>query len=62
MRWFRVIQMRLRSLFGRPRLENELADELRFHLEEQIRENLNAGMSPDEAPAPRLRTSAVSTK
>jgi predicted permease len=49
MRWPRVLYMRCRSLFGRPRLEDEMGDELRFHLEEQIRENIAAGMSPDEA-------------
>jgi predicted permease len=49
MRWPRILYMRCRSLFGRPRLEDEMAHELRFHLEEQIRENLNAGMPPDEA-------------
>jgi hypothetical protein len=41
--------MRCRSLFGRTRLEDEMTDELRYHLEEQIRENLNAGMRPEEA-------------
>jgi|HubBroStandDraft_1064217.scaffolds.fasta_scaffold01284_11 predicted permease len=49
MRWPRILYMRRRSLFGRPRLEEEMTDELRYHLEEQIRENLNAGMPPDEA-------------
>ena len=49
MRWPRILYMRCRSLFGRPRLEDELSDELRFHLQEQIQENLAAGMLPDEA-------------
>ena len=49
MRWPRILYMRCRSLFGRPRLEDELSDELRFHLQEQIQENLAAGMPPDEA-------------
>jgi len=49
MRWTRILYMRARSLFGRSRLEDELSGELRFHLEEQIRENLAAGMPPGEA-------------
>src|ERR1022692_3541327 len=49
MRWPRILYMRCRSLFGRPRLEDELSDELRFHLQEQIQENRAAGMLPDEA-------------
>src|ERR1039457_5107442 len=49
MRWPRILYMHCRSLFGRPRLEDELSDELRFHLQEQIQENLAAGMPPDEA-------------
>src|ERR1022692_266867 len=49
MRWPRILYMRCRSLFGRPRLENELSDKLRFHLQVQIQENLAAGMPPDEA-------------
>ncbi|HLY15671.1 MAG TPA: permease prefix domain 1-containing protein, partial [Bryobacteraceae bacterium] len=41
--------MRVRSLLGRPRLEDQLADELRFHLEEHVRENLASGMPPEAA-------------
>jgi predicted permease len=40
---------RLRSLFRRSRLDREMDEELRFHLEEQTRRNLAAGMAPDEA-------------
>jgi predicted permease len=39
----------LRSLFGRARLDREMDAELRFHLDEQTRRNLAAGMTPDEA-------------
>src|SRR5215218_9841023 len=37
------------SLFRKARLERDLDRELRFHLEQQIRDNLAAGMSPDQA-------------
>jgi predicted permease len=40
---------RIRFLFRRNRLERELEDEMRFHLEMKIQDNLKAGMSPEEA-------------
>jgi len=49
MRWASKLWLRLRSLFRRGPVEQELDDELRFHLEQQIEENLAAGMSPEEA-------------
>ncbi len=39
----------LRSPFHRPAAERALADELRFHIEQQTAANLAAGMAPDEA-------------
>jgi predicted permease len=48
--------MRLRMLFRRQRAGEELQNELRFHLEEQIAENLAAGMSPKEARQTALRS------
>src|SRR5438094_3954264 len=49
MRWTDKLRLRWRSLWRRPRVEQELDDELRFHLQQQIEENLAAGMSPEEA-------------
>jgi len=49
MRWREKLRLRGRSLFRRGRVERELDDELRFHLDEQIAENLAAGMSAEEA-------------
>lgn len=46
---------RLRSVFRRRRLDRELSDELRFHVEMRTRENLAAGMSPEEARYAALR-------
>lgn len=45
----RVLASRLRALFTRGRLERELDEELRFHIEMQTEDNLRAGMDPDEA-------------
>ena len=51
-----MMRLRLRSLFRRAQVEAELAAELRFHLDQQIDENLAAGMSPEEARHAALRT------
>src|SRR5499426_4233074 len=40
---------RLLSLTSRGRLEREMEEEMRFHLEMQIEQNLEAGMSSEEA-------------
>ena len=49
MRWLEKLMLRWRSLFRRPEVEQELDAELRFHLQQQIDENLAAGMSAEEA-------------
>jgi predicted permease len=56
MSWATVVAARLRGLFGRGRLERELDDEVRFHLEMQIEDNLKAGMSPAEARHAAMRS------
>src|SRR5215472_2385507 len=56
MRWLRKLQLRFRSLFKRNAVEQELDDELRFHLDRQIAENTAAGMSPVDARLAALRT------
>ena len=54
-RWWDVAAMRIRSLARRGRVESDLDRELRFHLEQQVEENLARGMSPEEARAAALR-------
>jgi predicted permease len=49
MRWFDKIRMAARSLVRREVVESELDEELLFHLERQIAENVKAGMTPAEA-------------
>lgn len=46
---FGWLKQRLRALFRRSDLENELDEELRAHLEREIGQNLRLGMSPEEA-------------
>ena len=55
MRWFYKIPLRLRSLFRKSRVEQELSDELRFHLERLIEEKVAQGMSREEARYAALR-------
>jgi putative ABC transport system permease protein len=52
----RVFAARLRSLITNSRLERELDDEVRFHLDMQTEDNLKAGMSPEDARYAALRS------
>ena len=56
MRWITALLARLRSLFNRAGVEDELDAELRFHVEQGIEENRAAGMSAREARASGLRS------
>ncbi|HMG33233.1 MAG TPA: ABC transporter permease [Blastocatellia bacterium] len=53
--WFYTLPMRLRSLFRRSRVEDELDEELRYHLERQIEEDIANGMTAEEARRAALR-------
>ena len=55
MRWTRKLRLRLRSLLRRARVEKELDEELRFHLERLTEEHIAAGMAPGEARSAALR-------
>jgi putative ABC transport system permease protein len=56
MTWASVFIARLRALFHRERIESELDDEVRFHLEMQTEANLKSGMPPREARHAALRS------
>jgi hypothetical protein len=45
----RQFMFRVRSMFQKRKLESEMSDEIRLHLEMQAEANRAAGMSPDEA-------------
>lgn len=52
--------LRLRSLFLRPRVDQELDEELQYHLDRLIEEGLRRGLTPAEArQAARLELGAV---
>jgi len=55
MSWPTVLAARLRGLFEHKRLERELDDEVRFHLEMQIEDNLKTGMHSAEARYAAMR-------
>jgi predicted permease len=49
MLWLRLIYSRLYGLLRKNRIEQEMDDEMRFHLLMRTRENIERGMRPDEA-------------
>jgi predicted permease len=53
--WIYTLPLRLRSLFHRSRVEQELDEELRGHVERQTQANIESGMAPDEARWVALR-------
>jgi putative ABC transport system permease protein len=53
--WFYTVPLRLRSLFRRGRVEAELDEEMRYHLERQIEANIARGMPAEEARYAALR-------
>ena len=50
-----IFLSKLRGLFRKRKLENDLADEIQSHLEMQIEEHLRQGMNPEEARYLALR-------
>ena len=55
-RWQWIIPLRLRSLFRRNVVEQELDEELQYHIEQQTAENVRQGMTPRDARAAALRS------
>jgi predicted permease len=54
--WTQRFWLKLQTLFRRNRASQQLNDELQFHLDEQIAENIAAGMSHEEARHSAMRT------
>ena len=48
-RWLWVVPLRLRSVFRRSDVEQDLDEELQYHIEQQTAENVRQGMSPNDA-------------
>jgi putative ABC transport system permease protein len=53
---FNKLRQRLRALFFRSKVEEELDEEVRFHLEREIEQNIARGMRPEEARVAALRS------
>lgn len=54
-RWMHKLSLRFRSLFRQRHVEQELSDELRFHLDKLIEQNVGKGLNPKEARYTALR-------
>lgn len=55
MRWFEKLRMTVLMLFRRKSEKARLQEELNFHLEQQVAENVAGGMPPEEARLAALR-------
>src|SRR5215475_1417299 len=49
MRIWRTLSIRIRAVFDRNALNQELDEEVRFHIEQETRANIARGMKPEEA-------------
>src|SRR5215510_11409189 len=47
--WFYTVPLRLRSLFRRKQVEQELDEEIRYHIERQRQEFIAKGLADEEA-------------
>ena len=56
MTWLRIFIARFAGLFRKGRLEQDLSEEVRAHLEMLVEENLRKGMSAEEARTAALRS------
>src|SRR5215211_9481489 len=50
------LRLGLRALFRKTEMERELDEELRFHLEKEIEQNLARGLTPEQARLAALRS------
>ena len=49
MEWFNILMARLRALFRRESVLQDIEEELRVHVEMETETNIARGMAPDEA-------------
>ena len=56
MRGMDKFRLHLRSIFKKSTVEDELDKELQFHLAQQIAENIELGMTPEDARYAALRS------
>ena len=56
MEWFNILMARLRALFRRESVSQDIEEELRIHVEMETETNIERGMAPDEARAAALKS------
>src|SRR5262245_57834728 len=56
MEWLKVLRARLRALFRRESVLQDIEEELRIHVEVETETNIERGMAPDEARAAALQS------
>jgi predicted permease len=59
--WTQSLWLRMKNLFTREKFAQELDKEIRFHLDQQIAENIAAGMSPGEARLAAIKSFGSNT-
>ncbi|MCW5558260.1 MAG: hypothetical protein KIT22_10575, partial [Verrucomicrobiae bacterium] len=55
MNWLHQLRLRFRALSQKEKLDAQMDDEMRSHIEMQTQENMEAGMKPEEARYAALR-------
>src|ERR1700704_139740 len=55
MNWLQKLPQRIRALFQKKKLDAQMDDEIRSHIEMQTQENIDAGMRPEAARLAALR-------
>lgn len=55
MRWFAQITFKVKSLFSKRKLDEQLSEEIRTHVDMATEANITAGMTPEEAHYAALR-------
>jgi putative ABC transport system permease protein len=56
MEWFNILMARLRALFRRESVLQDIEEELRIHIEMETETNIKRGMPPDEARSDALKS------
>src|SRR5215467_4471776 len=54
--WFNILKARLRALFRRESVLQDIEEELRVHVEMETETNIKRGMPPNEARAAALKS------
>lgn len=59
MKGIQTVMRHLQNLFRQKQLEDDLSEELRFHLQDETEKNVAAGMTPEEVAMSRCRASGL---